>query len=254
MLGRKVKFISGTEENGFLPMPELLSGESSIIYLCSPNNPTGAVYNHEQLKQWVDYAIKTGSLIIYDSAYEAFINGDYPHSIYAIEGSRACAVEISSLSKTAGFTGTRCSWTIVPKDINIGTLSLKQMWDRRQSTKFNGVPYIIQKAAEAALSDEGIAQCRDMVKYYMNNASLISGLLKTKNIKFTGGTSSPYIWFKCPNNMDSWEFFDYLLTGCQVVGTPGAGFGKMGEGWFRLTSFSSEQSTKEAVSRLEKVL
>lgn len=250
MSGRRISFIRADETNGFLPMPEGLSGEGYIIYLCSPNNPTGAVYDHAGLKRWVDFAVSTGSLILYDSAYEAYIHGNFPHTIYEIEGARACAVEICSFSKTAGFTGTRCSWTVVPSELSAGGMSLREMWERRQATKFNGVPYVVQRGAEAALSDAGYAECMELVNYYMENAALIAGVLREKGIFFTGGTSSPYIWMRCPAGMDSWSFFDSLLHGIQVVGTPGAGFGECGEGYFRLTSFGSREATKEAVERL----
>lgn len=250
MSGRRISFIRADETNGFLPMPEGLSGEGYIIYLCSPNNPTGAVYDHAGLKRWVDFAVSTGSLILYDSAYEAYIHGNFPHTIYEIEGARACAVEICSFSKTAGFTGTRCSWTVVPSELSAGGMSLREMWERRQATKFNGVPYVVQRGAEAALSDAGYAECMELVNYYMENAALIAGVLREKGLFFTGGTSSPYIWMRCPAGMDSWSFFDSLLHGIQVVGTPGAGFGECGEGYFRLTSFGSREATKEAVERL----
>lgn len=254
MSGRKVSFISGNQQNGFLPMPDGISKKPYVIYICSPNNPTGAVYSRAQLKIWVDFALKTGSLIIFDSAYEAFISGDYPHSIYEIEDARKCAVEICSFSKTAGFTGTRCAWSVFPDELIVGDKKLSALWSRRQATKFNGVPYVVQRAAEAALSDEGQAQCRQSVKYYIENARIIAELLAKKGISFTGGENSPYLWLKCPNGMKSWEFFDFLLENAQVVGTPGAGFGNAGEGYFRLTSFSSRESTLEAVSRLDKLL
>ena len=250
MSGRRISFIRADETNGFLPMPEGLSGEGYIIYLCSPNNPTGAVYDHAGLKRWVDFAVSTGSLILYDSAYEAYIHGNFPHTIYEIEGARACAIEICSFSKTAGFTGTRCSWTVVPSELSAGGMSLREMWERRQATKFNGVPYVVQRGAEAALSDAGYAECMELVNYYMENAALIAGVLREKGLFFTGGTSSPYIWMRCPAGMDSWSFFDSLLHGIQVVGTPGAGFGECGEGYFRLTSLGSREATKEAVERL----
>ena len=251
MSGRKIKLILASEENEFLPMPDLLDGGSAVIYLCSPNNPTGAVYNREQLKVWVSYAVKSGSVIIFDSAYEAYIKGNYPHSIYEIEGAKSCAIEICSLSKTAGFTGTRCAWTVIPDELVIDGVKLNTRWARRQATKFNGVPYVIQRAAEAALTKQGQSESAELVKYYMNNARLISDVLKKKNIWYKGGICSPYIWLKCPNNMGSWEFFDYLLEKLQVVGTPGEGFGKGGEGYFRLTSFGSLEATLEAISRFD---
>ena len=253
MCGRNVEFMKATMENGFLPMPEGLQMKPYIIYLCSPNNPTGATYTKEQLGEWVKYANESGSLIIFDGAYEAFINGDYPHSIYAVEGAKTCAVEICSFSKMSGFTGTRCSWTVFPKELMVGEKSLKKLWERRQATKFNGVPYVIQKAAEAALSPEGLKESGENIKYYMENAKLIADLFTKKGIWFSGGICSPYIWLKYPQDMDSWGFFDWLLENCQVVGTPGAGFGDMGEGFFRLTAFGSRENTLEAISRLEKV-
>ncbi len=251
MNGRKIKLLLANEENNFLPMPDTLDGQSAVIYLCSPNNPTGGVYNKSQLKAWVDYANNSGSVIIFDSAYEAYINGDYPRSIYEIDGAKTCAIEICSLSKTAGFTGTRCAWTVMPQELVVDGVKLNARWARRQATKFNGVPYVIQRAAEAALSQEGQKESASLIQYYMNNARIISEALKKKNIWHTGGVCSPYIWLKCPDNMGSWDFFDYLLQNLQVVGTPGAGFGKGGEGYFRLTSFGSLESTLEAVARFE---
>lgn len=254
MSGRRISFIDATAENGFLPMPDGLEKKSRIIYLCSPNNPTGAVYNREQLTQWVDFANETESVIIFDSAYEAYISGDYPHSIYEIPGARTCAIEICSLSKTAGFTGTRCAWTVIPEDLVAEGRQLCKLWARRQATKFNGVPYVIQRAAEAALSPAGQEECGEMVAYYMANAKIIAEVLTEKGIWFTGGENSPYIWLKCPGGMGSWEFFDYLLNELQVVGTPGAGFGAQGEGYFRLTSFGSREATEEAVQRMREKL
>lgn len=255
MSGNHVTFISANAQNGFLPLPdENIPKRGYVIYLCSPNNPTGAVYNRGQLKVWVDFALETGSLIIFDSAYEAYIKGDYPHSIYEIEGARECAVEICSFSKTAGFTGTRCAWSVVPANLEASGVRLKSLWERRQTTKYNGVPYVIQRAAEAALSEKGHAECLELVDYYMANAAVIAELLTRKGIWFTGGVSSPYIWLKCPNGMSSWDFFDYLLNEVQVVGTPGEGFGEEGKSYFRLTSFGSREDTEEAVRRLERIL
>lgn len=254
MSGHKISFLAGTLDNGFLPMPDGLEQKSYVIYLCSPNNPTGAVYSREGLKSWVDFANNTGSLIIFDSAYEAFISGDYPHSIYEIEGAKTCAVEICSFSKTAGFTGTRCAWTVFPNELTVGDTTLSFLWSRRQATKFNGVPYVVQRAAEAALSPEGQKQCHDAVEYYLENARILGKVLQDKGIKFTGGENSPYLWLSCPDNMDSWSFFDYLLEKVQIVGTPGAGFGTAGECFFRLTSFGSRESTLEAAKRLERLL
>lgn len=249
MAGRKVIYSNAGSENGFLPMPDE-NVKADIIYICSPNNPTGAAYNREQLKKWVDYAKRLNAIILFDAAYECFIEGDeIPHSIYEIDGAENCAVEFCSLSKTAGFTGTRCGYTIVPK--NLGKLN--SMWVRRQTTKFNGVPYIVQRGAEAVFTEEGLKEIRENINYYKRNAKIISNTLKECNIWHVGGKHSPYIWLKCPNNMSSWEFFDYLLSNVQIVGTPGAGFGKNGEGFFRLTSFGSYENTVEAMERFKKL-
>ena len=251
MSGHKISLLKGTRENGFLPMPDNTDKKPYVIYLCSPNNPTGAVYSREQLKAWVDFANEAGSLIIFDSAYEAFISGDYPHSIYEIDGADSCAVEICSFSKTAGFTGTRCAWSAFPDKLTVGDTKLSALWSRRQATKFNGVPYVVQRAAEAVLTDEGIKECKALVEYYMENARIIAAALKNSEIEFVGGENSPYLWLKCPKNMGSWEFFDYLLESAQLVGTPGAGFGEAGEGYFRLTSFGSRENTLEAAKRID---
>lgn len=254
MCGRHISLLPATAQNGFLPMPPKDKQSPSVIYICSPNNPTGAVYSAVQLKEWVDYANATGSLIIYDSAYEAYIKDGSPRSIFSIAGARTCAIEVNSLSKFAGFTGTRCGWTIVPRELFVGDCSLAALWERRQATKFNGVPYVVQRAAEAALSVEGRKQNARNVAYYMENAENLSRLLTEKGISFTGGKSSPYLWLRCPCGMDSWSFFDRLLTEFGIVGTPGAGFGKEGEGYFRLTSFGSHEATAEAIERLRKGL
>ena len=235
-------------------MPDDIERRPYVIYLCSPNNPTGAVYGRDALKKWIDFANETGSLIIFDSAYEAFISGDYPHSVYEIEGSKTCAVEICSFSKTAGFTGTRCAWSVFPDELTVGENKLSFLWSRRQATKFNGVPYVVQRAAEAALSEEGQKQCRESIAYYMENARIIAAVLKEKGIYFTGGENSPYLWLECPDGKTSWEFFDFLLEKGQIVGTPGAGFGDAGEGYFRLTSFGNRESTLKAAERLKKLL
>lgn len=257
MNGNKISYISGNSDNGFLPMPDQIKNRTAaVIYLCSPNNPTGAAYDKAQLTKWVEYALGTGSLIIYDSAYEAFITDeDLPHSIYEIEGAKECAIEVCSFSKFAGFTGTRCGWTVVPEDLKAddGT-SLNKMWFRRQSTKFNGVSYPVQCAAEAALSREGIRQCMENIAYYQENADMIAAVLKEKGIYYTGGKNSPYIWLKCPGGMDSWAFFDHLLNDAQIVGTPGEGFGEAGEGYFRITAFGTHENTKEACDRLRNLL
>lgn len=254
MSGNRIELLEAGEADGFLGTPDLLDGETYVIYICSPNNPTGAVYDRAGLKAWVDYALASGSLIIFDSAYEAFIKGDYPHSIYEIEGAEKCAIEICSFSKMAGFTGTRCAWCVVPETLETeGGFNLKKMWARRQATKFNGVSYPVQRGAEAALSEEGVKQCAALVDYYLENAKIIDEMLTRKGVWHTGGTSSPYIWLKCPNGMSGWEFFDMLLEKVQVVGTPGEGFGDAGEGFFRLTAFGSREATEEAVKRLESI-
>lgn len=256
MNGKKVTYLSGNADNNFLPMPDP-SVHADIIYLCSPNNPTGAVYNKEQLQEWVDYALANEAVILFDSAYEAFISDPtLPRSIYAIEGAKKCAIEFCSLSKTAGFTGTRCGYTVVPRELvftasNGKEMSLHAMWNRRQSTKFNGTSYIIQKGAAAVFTEEGMAQCRENIAYYQENALIIADTLKRKKIRFFGGIHSPYIWFECPDGMESWEFFDYLLNNAQVVGTPGAGFGENGKNYFRLTSFNNHANTIEAMKRFE---
>lgn len=247
MAGRKVIFANANEENGFLPLPDN-NQKADIIYICSPNNPTGAVYNREQLKKWVDYAIKNNAIILFDAAYECFISDEsLPRSIFEIEGAKNCAIEFCSLSKTAGFTGTRCGYTIVPKLLG----KLNKFWLRRQTTKFNGVPYIIQRGAEAVFTEKGLDEIKENINYYKENAKIISETLDRCNIWHAGGKHSPYIWLKCPNNMKSWEFFDLLLEKIQVVGTPGSGFGKNGEGFFRLTSFGSKENTIEAMKRFE---
>lgn len=251
MLGREIKYLDANEKNGFLPLPDS-SMHVDIIYLCSPNNPTGAVYNYDQLKVWVDYAIDNNAVILFDSAYEAFISdSSLPRSIFEIEGAKKCAIEFCSLSKTAGFTGTRCGYTVVPMELEFEDTKLNNLWLRRQTTKFNGVSYIIQMGAAAVFSEEGQRQIKEVIKYYKDNASLISSALEDMNIWFTGGKNSPYVWLKCPNGMDSWEFFDLLLNEANVVGTPGAGFGKNGEGFFRLTAFGDKNNTLQAINRIK---
>ena len=258
MNGRNITYIDANAENNFLPMPDH-NFHADVIYICSPNNPTGAAYNRGQLKEWVDYALANDAIILYDSAYECFITDEtLPRSIFAIEGARKCAIEFCSLSKTAGFTGTRCGYTIVPKDLKFAAsngkeMSLNAMWNRRQTTKFNGVSYIVQKGAAAAFSVEGMAQCKANIKYYQENAKIIAEGLAKKNIRYFGGVNSPYIWFECPNNMESWDFFDYLLKNAQLVGTPGAGFGKNGHNFFRLTSFGNRENTIEAMNRIDQL-
>lgn len=254
MAGRKIIYANATAENGFLPMPDY-SVDCDLIYICSPNNPTGAAYTKAQLKEWVDYANKKGAVILYDAAYECFIKDDtLAKSIYQVEGAKTCAIEFCSFSKMAGFTGTRCGYTVVPEAIEKDGLSVNKMWLRRQTTKFNGVPYIVQRGAAAVFTKEGREQISKNLDYYRANAKVIAEGLKELGIWFTGGENSPYIWLKCPNGMKSWEFFDYLLENAQVVGTPGAGFGVNGEGFFRLTAFGSAEVTKEAVERIKKLL
>ncbi|MEE1057638.1 MAG: LL-diaminopimelate aminotransferase [Acutalibacteraceae bacterium] len=253
MAGRKIVYADSTEINGFKAMPDE-NVKADIIYLCSPNNPTGSCYTAEELKQWVDYANKNDAIILYDCAYEAFITEDLPRSIFAVEGARTCAIEFCSLSKTAGFTGTRCGYTVIPKDLVRGGKRLYDVWYRRQATKFNGVSWPVQCAAAAVFTEEGQKQIKENISYYQENARIIAATMDKLGIWYTGGVNSPYIWLKCPNNMGSWEFFDFLLEEANVVGTPGEGFGKNGEGYFRLTSFGDREATKEAVARIEKVL
>lgn len=258
MNGRNIVYLDANEGNGFLPMPPS-DVKANMVYLCSPNNPTGATYNYEQLKAWVDYANANGAVILYDAAYEAFITEDgLPRSIFEIEGAKTCAIEFCSLSKLASFTGTRCGYTVVPKALTFAVdgkdVVLNKLWLRRQTTKFNGVPYIIQRGAAAVFTDEGLAQIRENIGFYQENARIIGETLDELGITYFGGVNSPYIWLKCPNGMKSWEFFDYLLENAAVVGTPGSGFGKNGEGYFRLTSFNNHENTREAMARVKALL
>ncbi len=248
-----VIYMPCTAENGYAP--ELPKVEPDVIYLCFPNNPTGATINKSQLQEWVDYANKIGAVIIYDAAYEAYISEkDVPHSIYECEGARSCAIEIRSFSKNAGFTGTRLGYTIVPKDIkDADGNSLNALWARRHGTKFNGAPYIIQKAGEAVFSEEGQKETNEQIAYYMNNAKYILEGLREAGYTVSGGVNAPYIWLKTPDKMTSWEFFDYLLNEANVVGTPGSGFGPSGEGHFRLTAFGSFENTVKAIDRIKKL-
>ncbi len=249
MAGRKIVYIDANEENGFLPLPDE-AVKADIIYICSPNNPTGAAYTKEQLGKWVEYANKNNAIILYDAAYECFIDDDvHPRSIYEIEGAKKCAIEFCSFSKMAGFTGTRCGYTVVPFDLVFDGMSLNKMWIRRQTTKFNGVAYIVQRGAAAVFTEEGQKQIHENLDYYKRNAKIIGDTLDKLNIKYTGGKNSPYIWLKCPNNMNSWDFFDLLLTKVGIVGTPGAGFGKNGDNWFRLTSFNTLENTQKAMDK-----
>ena len=251
MAGNKVIFADATEENNFLPLPKN-DLDVDIIYICSPNNPTGAVYDREQLKLWVDYANQKGAIILFDSAYEAFIDEKtLPRSIFEIQGSRTCAIEICSLSKTAGFTGTRCGFTIIPKELKRDGNSINDMWMRHQTTSFNGVSYIVQRGAAAVFTETGQRQVDKNLLYYKKNAEMISDSMDEMKIWYTGGKNSPYIWLKCPRSMDSWEFFDLLLNDLNIVGTPGSGFGRNGQGFFRLTAFGTHQDTMEAMKRLK---
>ncbi len=252
MAGRKIIYAEANKENGFLPLPDDKI-KCDIIYICSPNNPTGAVYTKDGLKKWVEYAHKNDAVILFDAAYECFIKSDeLPSSIYEIDGAKNCAIEFCSFSKTAGFTGTRCGYTVVPKELVKQNCSLNKFWLRRQTTKFNGVPYIVQRAAQAVFSDEGQKQIKENIEYYSQNAKIIADTMDKLGVWYTGGKHSPYIWLKCPNDMKSWEFFDYLLNNIYVVGTPGAGFGNNGEGYFRLTSFGNRENTVEAMQRFLK--
>lgn len=250
MDGRKIIFADANENNGFLPLPDD-SVLADIIYICSPNNPTGAVYNREQLKLWVEYALRNHAVILFDAAYESFIvDKDLPRSIFEIEGAKNCAVEFCSLSKTAGFTGTRCGYTVVPQTLEFDGMKLNSMWLRRQTTKFNGVSFIVQKGAEAVFTEDGRKQIKENIAYYRKNAKIITSALDELGIWYTGGKNSPYIWLRCPNDMDSWAFFDMLLSEIGVVGTPGAGFGKNAGKFFRLTAFSTNENTAEAMEKL----
>ncbi|MBQ3869575.1 MAG: LL-diaminopimelate aminotransferase [Clostridia bacterium] len=250
MCGRKIIYANGNEDNGFLPAPDP-SVKADLIYICSPNNPTGAAYDKKGLEAWVKYALDVGALILYDAAYEAFITKDLPRSVYEIDGARGCAIEFCSFSKNAGFTGERCAWCVLPDELVFEGKKLSSMWLRRQSTRYNGAPYIIQRGAAAALTEEGLLQIKKNLDYYKENAKIIGGCLDRLGIYYTGGVNSPYIWLKCPDGLGSWEFFDLLLDKCQVVGTPGEGFGECGKGFFRLTSFGSHENTLEAVGRIE---
>ncbi len=254
MAGRRIVFANADASNGFLPLPDEKT-DADIIYICSPNNPTGAVYDHAGLKAWVDYAKKRDAVILFDAAYESFVaDPTLPRSIYEVESAKEVAIEFCSFSKTAGFTGTRCGYTIVPKALVRGGVMLNSLWLRRQTTKFNGVPYIIQRGAEAVFSEEGRRQTLANIDYYRQNARILADTLDRLGIRYTGGKNSPYIWMECPNGMKSWDFFDYLLENAGVVGTPGAGFGANGEGYFRLTAFNNHQNTAEAAKRIEKLL
>ena len=254
MAGRNIIHLASGEENGFLPEPDE-STVADIIYICSPNNPTGAVFSRNQLQAWVDFANEKGSVILFDAAYEAFIEDEsLPHSIFELDGAETCAIEICSLSKTAGFTGTRLGYTVIPKRLIRNGMSLNGMWVRNRTTKTNGVSYIIQKGGAAVFTPEGQEQIHNNIQLYKNNAKVLTEALDELGIWYAGGKNAPYIWLKCPNGMGSWEFFDYLLNEVQVVGTPGEGFGACGEGYFRFSTFGSPEDTKEAARRLVKLL
>lgn len=253
MSGRKIVYAMSSEENGFLPLPAP-EYRADIIYLCSPNNPTGAVYDREGLTKWVRFAQENNAILLFDAAYECFVTGDLPHSIYEIPGARDVAIEFCSFSKKAGFTGTRCGYTIVPDTLKREDASLNKMWLRRQTTKFNGVSYITQRGAEAVFTEAGEREIEENLQYYRDNAAIITETMDRLHIYYTGGKNSPYIWLKCPGDMDSWSFFDKLLNEAYVVGTPGAGFGKSGEKFFRLTAFSTHENTREAMARFEKLV
>ena len=254
MAGRKIVHLASGRENGFLPAPDD-SLDADILYISSPKNPTGAVFSREKLQAWVDFANKRNAVILFDAAYEAFIEDpSLPHSIFEMQGAKKCAIEICSLSKTAGFTGTRLGYTVIPKELERNGMNLNAMWVRNRTTKTNGVSYIIQKGGAAVFTPEGQKQVHDNIRIYKNNAKVLMQALDELGIWYTGGKNAPYIWMKCPDGMGSWEFFDYLLNEIQVVGTPGEGFGKCGEGYFRFSTFGSPEDTKEAARRLSELL
>ena len=252
--GRKIIHLASSIENGFTPDPDE-NFTADIIYLCSPNNPTGAVFTKEKLKKWVDFANKHGSVILFDAAYEAFIEEDnIPHSIFEIEGAKTCAIEICSLSKTAGFTGTRLGYTVIPKSLERCGMNFNSMWVRNRTTKTNGVSYIIQKGGSAVFTEKGQKEIKENISYYKENAKILMKVLDEYGIEYTGGKNAPYIWLKCPFGLGSWEFFDLLLEKVQIVGTPGEGFGKCGEGFFRFSTFGSREDTIETAERLKIIL
>lgn len=247
MSGREAVFLPGNRENGFLPTPPE-DGGRYVIYLCSPGNPTGAAYTAEGLEKWVNFALSTGSLIVFDAAYSAFSGDGIPRSVFSVKNASECAVEVGSLSKNAGFTGMRCGWLTIPESLS----DIASAWKRRQATKFNGVPYIVQRAAEAALAPEGERECRSLVSYYLGNAAILAKPLKKHGIFFTGGENSPYLFARCPGNAGSWDFFGHLLDTAGIVCTPGSGFGDCGEGWFRLSAFGKRKTVTEAAERLDR--
>lgn len=247
MSGREAVFLPGNRENGFLPSPPE-DGGRYVIYLCSPGNPTGAAYTAEGLEKWVNFALSTGSLIVFDAAYSAFSGDGIPRSVFSVKNASECAVEVGSLSKNAGFTGMRCGWLTIPESLS----DIASAWKRRQATRFNGVPYIVQRAAEAALTPEGERKCRSLVSYYLGNAAILAKPLKKHGIFFTGGENSPYLFARCPENAGSWDFFGHLLDTAGIVCTPGSGFGDCGEGWFRLSAFGKRKTVTEAAERLDR--
>lgn len=247
MSGREAVFLPGNRENGFLPSPPE-DGGRYVIYLCSPGNPTGEAYTAEGLEKWVNFALSTGSLIVFDAAYSAFSGDGIPRSVFSVKNASECAVEVGSLSKNAGFTGMRCGWLTIPESLS----DIASAWKRRQATRFNGVPYIVQRAAEAALTPEGELECRSLVSYYLGNAAILAKPLKKHGIFFTGGENSPYLFARCPENAGSWDFFEHLLDTAGIVCTPGSGFGDCGEGWFRLSAFGKRKTVTEAAERLDR--
>ena len=253
MAGRKVSFLTAGPDNDFLPLPGE-DTEADLVYLCSPNNPTGAVYSLEQLQAWVDFANARGAVILFDAAYEAFVEGDLPHSIFETKGAETCAIEICSFSKTAGFTGTRLGYTVIPKALEREGLNLNAMWVRNRTTKTNGISYVLQKAGIAVLTDEGLRQVEESIRFYKQNAKVLMEALDAAGIRYWGGKNAPYIWMECPDGMKSWDFFDLLLNEIQVVGTPGEGFGACGEEFFRLSSFGNPEDTRIAAERIRKLL
>ena len=250
MAGRRITYMPASAENHFLPMPDE-NTKADIVYLCSPNNPTGATYTRSQLKVWVDWANAHDAVILFDAAYECFVSEEgLARSIYEVEGAKTCAIEVCSFSKIAGFTGTRCGYTIVPQALARDGMNLNKMWLRRQTTKFNGVAYIVQRAAAAVFSEDGMREIQQNLDYYRRNAAVIAAALDEAGVWYCGGKNSPYIWLECPAGMGSWQFFDWLLDTARVVGTPGEGFGRCGEGYFRLTAFGDAERTKEAAARI----
>ncbi|MBR5930511.1 MAG: LL-diaminopimelate aminotransferase [Lachnospiraceae bacterium] len=253
MAGRKIVHLPAGKENGFLPEPDE-NAKADILYICSPNNPTGAVFNREQLQRWIDFANANGSVILFDAAYEAFIEDEtLPHSIFELEGARTCAIEICSLSKTAGFTGTRLGYTVIPSDLVRAGMKFNEMWVRNRTTKTNGVSYILQKGGAAVFTPEGHQQIMENIRFYKENAAILMEALDQLGIWYCGGKNAPYIWMECPDGMGSWELFDYLLKEIQVVGTPGEGFGACGEGYFRFSTFGNREDTIEAARRLKEL-